>query len=72
MALNVSGVVWGTGRSKGGKNIVYIENIAILLFGDDGDVNHLIGKRVMFVARYSGKGSLFYGYEYLVINDRED
>jgi len=71
VALNLSGVVWGVGRSKSGKPIAYIENIAMLLL-TDGDVSELVGKRVMFVCRYSGKGGLYYAYEWLVINDRED
>jgi hypothetical protein len=70
VALNLSGVVWGLGRSKAGKTIVYMENIAVLLLNDD-NADHLVGKRVMFVCRYSGKGSLFFGYEWLVINDTE-
>jgi len=70
VALNIAGVVWGLGKSKNGKTIVYIENIAILLL-NDSDPSDLVGKKVMFVARYSGKGSLFYAYEWLVINDTE-
>jgi len=70
VALNLSGVVWGLGRSKNGKVIAYMENIAVLLLTDD-DASDLTGKKVMFVCRYSGKGSLFYAYEWLVINDRE-
>jgi hypothetical protein len=71
VALNIAGVVWGLGRSKTGKTIAYIENIAMLLLAD-GNVNDLVGKRVMFICRYSGKGGLYYAYEWLVINDRED
>jgi len=70
VALNVSGVVWGLGRSKAGKTIAYVENISFLLLAD-GDASDLIGKRVMFVCRYSGKGSLFWVYEWMVINDTE-
>jgi len=70
VALNISGVVWGLGRSKAGKVIAYMENIAVLLLADH-DASDLVGKRVMFVCRYSGKGSLFIAYEWLVINNTE-
>jgi hypothetical protein len=71
MALNIVGHVWGSSTTKNGKHVFYIENIAVLAL-NKVDPDELEGKRVMFVARYSGKNALFYATEALVLNEKEE
>jgi len=69
MALNISGLVWGNSTTRQGKQVFYLENIAILMTKPVEDAERLQGRRVMFLVRYSGKGALFYGLEYMLINE---
>jgi hypothetical protein len=71
MALNIVGHVWGSSKTKSGKPIFYLENIAILAL-NKVEPDELEGKRVMFVVRYSGKGALYYATDALVLNEREE
>lgn len=63
MRLHLLGLVWGTSITKQGKQLLYIENLSIMLMQPVKDVRRLEGKQVLVQVRYSGKGALFYGYQ---------